>query len=908
MKKLIKISLVSFLVILVALIVIPFLFKGKIIQKIKDETNNTLNADFNFDEKELSLSLIKSFPNLNIEIEKLSIVGRDSFKGDTLVYLPKVSLSVNVMSAIRGEQIKINKIELNQPQINLLVLKSGRANWDIAKPDTTNIDTTESFFDIGLKKLEIENGNLLYNDESLGFMTRLKNFNHTLSGDFTQDNFLLKTNTDAQEFTLAYGGVNYIHEVASTIKANIDMDMKNMKFTFKDNDILLNELNLGGEGFVDMNDNDMDFDLVFNTKKTDFKTILSLVPGVFTKDFNKAKASGKLALSGYFKGKMTDDLMPGFGLKLDIDNGFFQYPDLPKSLSQIFVNLEVDNKTGNPDHTIINLSRFDANIAGEPIYAQVLAKTPESNPYVKGKVKGTINLDEFRSFIPLEKTTEISGIIKSDIAFDGFVNAIEKQDFSKFNANGIFNITNFKYKDPENLKQGTQFNANLTLNPKNINVESFEGKVGMSDFALKGTLDNLLGYMMKDELLKGAFTFNSNYFNANEFLTEEEVVKEPQASDTLSLQAFDVPSNLDFKLNSSIKQLVYDNLNMTNLVGGIIIKEQQLYLDKVGVNLFGGTLGLNGVYNSTNPKFPFSKMDMSIKSLDIIKTFQHFEMVKQLAPIAQFTQGLFNANVDLSNNYNPDLSVNYPTVSGLIQLGIADAAVKNLPILNMIADQLKIEKLKNLSLKNLNFKLNILNGKVMLDSLKLPLWTGANAKISGYSALDQSLKYVAKLSIPRKDFGIANTALNSLTAQAQQKGVNLKVSDIVDVDVIIGGFFSKPEIKVNLSDAKKNIVDNLKNQLKDEAEAKKQAAIDEAKRRAEIQKQKAIDSLNRLKQQGVDKLNAEKKALEQKALDEKQKAEEKAKAEIEKQKQEAARKLEEEKQKAKDKLKKGLGF
>jgi len=172
----------------------------------------------------------------------------------------------------------------------------------------------------------------------------------------------------------------------------------------------------------------------------------------------------------------------------------------------------------------------------------------------------------------------------------------------------------------------------------------------------------------------------------------------------------------------------------------------------------------------------------------------------------------------------------------------------------------------------------------------MALWPGANAKISGFSALDQSIQYIAKLSIPRKDFGEANTVLNSLTSQARSKGVNLELSDIVNVDVLISGFFAKPVFKISLAETKKKFVDDVKSQLKDEVEQRKKAIEDEAKRRAEIQKQRVNDSLMNLKQQAIDRANLEKQKLEEKIRQEKQLAEEKAKAEIEKAKQEAARK------------------
>ena len=908
MKKFLKITGIVILVLVLALISVPFLFKGKIIDRVKLEANKKLNATVNFS-NDIGISIFKSFPKLTVTMKDVSIVGKDTFAGDTLMYLPDMSVSLDVMSVIKGDKMEIRRISLKKPYINIMVLENGLANYDIAKPDsavTSPEDTSASSFKMGLEKLEIEDGRLVYEDKSLPFYTSMTHFDHELKGDFTEDNFLLETITKAREFTLGYGGVNYIYKVATDVKANLDMDMKNMKFTFKDNDILLNQLNIGGEGFVDMNENDMEFDMAFRSKKTDFKTILSMVPGVYAKNFDRAKASGKLDFSGYMKGKMTDEKMPGFGLKLNIDNGYFQYPDLPKALRNVFVNLAIDNKTGYPDNTVINLQRFDANIAGEPVYARLLVNTPISDPYIDGELKGNVNLDEFRSFIPMEKSTEIKGLIKSDLAFKGFVNSLQKQEFDKFSASGNIAAVNFHFKDPEMLKQGTDLNAEMAFSPASVELKQFKGTAGMSDFDATGRIDNIFGYMLKDELLKGHFNFNSNYINANEFLSDEPVKQEPAAADTVKMKAFEVPGNVDFTLQSKVNTLIYDNLKMNNLIGNVIIRDEQLIFEKLGVDMLGGNIGMNGVYDSKNPDFPFANMNLNVKSMDIIQSFTYVDMVKKLMPVAQYTHGLFNADIKLENHFNKDMSIAYPTVIAGIQMGISKAEVKDFPILNMIADKLKIEKMKNLSLQNLNFRLNVLKGKVGLDSLILPLWTNARAKISGFYGLDQSLQYVARLTIPRKDFGEANTMLNSLTDQARTKGLNLAVSDMVDIDVIIGGFFSKPDIKVSLHDMKNKLMDNIKDQLKDQLEQKKQAAIDEAKRRAEEAKQKTLDSLNKIKQQGIDKLNAEKKALEEKAAEERRKAEEKVKAEQERLKQEAARKAEEEKQKAKEKLKKGL--
>jgi uncharacterized protein involved in outer membrane biogenesis len=75
-----------------------------------------MHAKFNFDE-DISLSLIKSFPNLSIAIKDISIVGINEFENDTLFYSKTFSLSLDVMSVIKGEKVLVRKIRLDQPKI-----------------------------------------------------------------------------------------------------------------------------------------------------------------------------------------------------------------------------------------------------------------------------------------------------------------------------------------------------------------------------------------------------------------------------------------------------------------------------------------------------------------------------------------------------------------------------------------------------------------------------------------------------------------------------------------------------------------------------------------------------------------------------------------------------------------------
>jgi regulator of protease activity HflC (stomatin/prohibitin superfamily) len=147
--------------------------------------------------------------------------------------------------------------------------------------------------------------------------------------------------------------------------------------------------------------------------------------------------------------------------------------------------------------------------------------------------------------------------------------------------------------------------------------------------------------------------------------------------------------------------------------------------------------------------------------------------------------------------------------------------------------------------------------------------------LSGSTGLDQSIDYMGTTQVAMKELGSANTALNSVLAQLNQKaGSNIKMADNINVGLKISGTFTSPNVSTNLADIAKSQANSLQGQASDFA--KQKAKELEAQARAEA---------DRLKKEAEDKLKSEadrlKKEAEAKAKNEldnlKKKAEEEAK-------------------------------
>lgn len=857
LKKILKISGITLAVLFLALLSAPFLFKGKIVNAIKKAANNQLNATLDFD-KDISLSLIRSFPKLSVGINKLSIVGKDSFNGDTLVYFPELRLSMDLMSAIRGEEINIRTVKLTRPRINIETLPSGRANWDIMKPDTAKpaaTDTTGGQFKMALKSLVIEKGHITYNDRSMGFTTEMVDMDHESSGDFTQDNFTLKTHTETPSLTLGYGGIDWLYRIKTNIDADLGMDMKAMKFSFKEAKAKLNELDIQSDGFVDLNENDMDMDISFKALQNSFRNFLSLVPGMYSSSFKDVKADGTMAFQGSLKGKMTETTMPATNVALQIGNASFRYPDLQYPADNINLDLKYSNPDGVPDHSVVDISKFSLRLAGEPFSMKMLLKTPVSDPFINANVLGKLDLSKILGMIPLEKGTRLAGLIDADLSAAGNYSAATSKNFSRLDAKGKLHILNLLWQLPTD-KDATEIKElKLDFTPQQVNMPVCIGHIGKNDFNASGSLSNLLGYMFAEEKLTGNLKLSSSYMNVNSFMTESEVPEEPKATDTAQLSLVELPTNLDMSLDADIKKLIYDNYVLTDVGGHMHLENGELNMEGVKAGLLGGTVALNGKYDSKNIKNPFTAMDLKINRINLAENLAYFPMLKKFAPMASHVKGLVNASIDMNSILDQHMQPNYGSMNVDAVFSFTDNAVESLDALKQIGRQLNVNWLEKLQLKNQTVKFRIQEGMLkLMDSLVLPVGNGAVMKLGGYSKLDQTLNYGGWIKVPRKLMGSANNVLSGWEKQAAAKGLNLNLSETIPVDLGIGGTFTKPDVRVSLKGFAQSTAKGIKEAGKEvidaEAEKKRQQALAEAQKRADQIKAEAREQADRLRAEG----------------------------------------------------------
>ncbi len=608
---------------------------------------------------------------------------------------------------------------------------------------------------------------------------------------------------------------------------------------------------------------DIGMDLKFAAKQTEFKSILSLIPSVYSKDFASVKTEGKLKLDGMAKGTMhtsadgKSDTYPSFEVNLGIADAMFKYPSLPKSVNNINIDVHVENKKDYLDATVIDVNKFHLEMAGNPINMWAHVKTPISDPDLAAEIKGVINLASVKEFVPMEAGDEMSGVVTADIAAAGRMSSIDKKEYDKFKMSGSLAIDKMNYKTTA-LPYAVMLNA-MKLNFTNQFVElaAFDALMGKSDVKASGKIDNFMQYIFKDSLIVGHFNVQSNLMDLNELMASSEptTAAQPAAADTAAMTAAEVPGNIDFILNTNITKLLYDNLVIDNMNGNIEIKKRKVDMTNLNLGLLGGKVLMNGYYETTNPKKPTVDLSFKVENFDIQKTFAAFNTVQKLAPIGQYAKGMFTATLE---NFKADLDQTMsPILSTLHGNGVfktSSVAVGGFPAFVKLGEALKIEQLKNLNIQNVMAEYEFKDGRVNLRNPVKVKIDKIDAEITGSTGFDQTIDYNWKMTVPTEMFGVqANNMVAGLLGQASSAiGTTVSMPKTVKVNVGFGGTVMNPTVKTGTKagEAGASIKDQAVTAVKDKANEEAQKILADAQAQVEKLKADAQVASDKLKAEG----------------------------------------------------------
>ncbi|HFA50895.1 MAG TPA: hypothetical protein ENJ95_17945 [Bacteroidetes bacterium] len=743
LKKILIAVVVLLVVFIGALVAIPYFFKDEIVAEVKKAVNENLNATLDF--SDVDISLLRDFPNVSLKMMDYSMTGQDEFEGIKLVAGKTFGVSVNFWSAWNfGEvPLEIRSFNLEQPEVNVIVLRNGKANYDITKPTEETAETTP--YQIQLQSYSITDGNIVFDDRQGGTFMEMTGLNHQGKGDFTQDVFDLQTSTSIAAMTARSGGVSYLKKAKVAYEAGFNIDLPNSKYTLRENDLAINDLHLKTDGWLATPpDGAIDMDLTFNAPQSDFKSLLSMIPNAYIEGYENVKAAGTFKLDGMVKGKYSasPESYPAFKINFNIAGGDIKYPDLPMGISGINTDVAINSPSSDLDKMLVDIAKFNLKVGNNPIGGFFKLKTPISDPDVDTKIKGVLDLGDLARAFPMEGVKTLNGMVNVDMAAHTKMSTIDREDYASVDMSGSASIERMDYV-ADGMPPVRIDAMRLFFTPKNMEVSNFDMKLGKSDLRGSGKIDNILAYFSPDVTMKGDFKIRSNYFNADEWMESSPQSDSPQSA--VSPQS-DSPQQaggeeglfdrFDFNVDSEIGKLDYDVYQLTDLKA-----KGHFTPNRLTASNLSGKIG---------------KSDFAVSGV-LTNIWNYVFKNETLGGNLKMTSRYMNLNQFMTEEETPAAAPAEAAEPFLVPEGMD---------INMTADMDKVIY-DNMELRNVNGGLKVANEAVVFEDLTANTLGGQMAIKGGYDTKDhEKPKFDLGMQLAKMDFQKAFNAFNTFQAIA----------------------------------------------------------------------------------------------------------------------------------------------
>lgn len=789
MKKLVKIVGGTLVVFVLLLLILPMAFKGKIEDVVKSEGNKLLNAQFDFES--LDISLLRNFPQASVSLNDFWLKGVDVFENDTLVYAGELTAAINVMSLFGDGGFEISKVIVDDTRLHAIVLEDGRVNWDVMKPSEPEAETEQeeeqseepSSFSISLKKLSVDDLTLVYDDRQGAMYAEVVDLDASCSGDMSSDNTTIRLKAETPSVTYKMGGVPFLSRAKVGAKMDVDADLKNMKFTLRDNSLQLNAIEAAIDGWVAMLEEGMDMDLKLNTNEIGFKEILSLIPAIYAKDFAGLKTDGVATLNAYAKGKMVGDVLPEFNVDLNVKNAMFRYPSLPAGVDAINVVANVKNPGGTADATTVMVNPLSFVLAGNPFSVTANVKTPISDLNFNAAAKGKLDLGKIKDVYPLEGMN-LNGLVDADMSVAGAMSMIDKGEYDRVKASGNIHLSNMLL-EMEGIPDVNIEKSTFSFEPRYLQLSQTKIGIGENDITLDSRFENYLGFVFKGTTLKGTLNVSSQKMNLNDFMTEgEATAEEPAQTEVQSAEeqaeeamgVIRVPDNIDFRMQANFAQVLFGKMNLSDVKGLLVVKDSKVDMQNLSLNAMGGSVVVNGAYATPAEKNPRLNASFALNKIGFAQAYKELDMVQKLAPIFSNLNGDFSGSVKVDTELDNEMSPVFNTLNGSGSLSTKDLGLSQVQIISLVADIVKKPALKEAKVKDLNLDFTITNGRVTTKPFTVKLGDYV-MDLSGTTGLDQTIDYKGKITIPASAGAVAKLGT---------------------VDMTIGGSFTSPKVGIDM--------------------------------------------------------------------------------------------------------------
>jgi len=796
-KKIIKRTVAGFflslITVIIAAVVLAFIFENNIKDYFVTELNKSLYAKISY--HEFSLSFIRDFPFASIRLKGVHVVFENEFKKkDTLLNADNIFMKFNLCDFLK-KNYTLKRIEISNANINLKVYKNRSDNFHIFKERKE--EKTSIYFEI--EKLYLKNTlisytnsisaqdySILCNKIIASWKSADKGQNLRLKGDIIIKNIIS-------------GGFNYIENLKVYTDVEFLVNSSVSLYRVKKGELRIDDLILKFNGSV-RNKKDISFiSVTIEGGENDLNEFLKVLPERFKNIRDNYKSEGKLAFLITIEGEYGKDKFPLITVKLSLEKGKVINSANHIALSDIYIHAKYRNNCSFlPDSGYLEIESFKSKMNNGYINGNLIIKG-FIRPYVILNANIDADLDGFAGFTGYDTLQDLKGKLKTNLIFKGRLqsnNRFVTSDFLSGTLDGKAELRNMAFHLKDSKLDFHDFSGNFSFNNNDISFEDFKGKISGSDFMLKGNIKNIFPFLfIPGNGIKIAAEFTSEKLNLDEILTG----RKGSGKNSYDIM---LPDKVAFILSANIKKLKFRHFEASEIKGEIIYANKILSSENLSFASMKGQINAALTIDGSNQGKITTNCSANINGVNIQKLFYSFENFGQKGITDEHIRGTLFATVSYTSAFNTRLDIDPASVVVKSNIRIESGELADYKPLLSLSKFIKVEELKNVSFSTLNNIIEIKNKTVYIPEMEIRS-SALNLQATGThtfgNVIDYHLQLLFSDLLSRKvkkhdEFGIE-----------QDDGLGKTV-----LFIHLTGTSDNPVFKYDSKNAVKNLINNLK--------------------------------------------------------------------------------------------------
>lgn len=731
LKRILKIAGIAVVSFLFLCTVIGLFYSNEVKTLMVDQLNKNLNTEIHV--KEFSFSILRHFPYASFDMKQFTAKEVTDIKEkDTLLYADHVSLLFNITSVF-SKNFSVKKIVLKNGKVNVLVDKAGNNNYHFWKTTTDSGSTSA----IDLKKITLVNMQVRYLNlhDRQDYLLNAKE--GELSGNFSGDEFVLKSNAELLINHFIVHGTNYIPEKEIKIRSGLKVNSKTNEYCFTNSRVQMGDLVFDVDGTIFSLPETTKLNLLVTAHEATLQSFMSIVPAEYAGNFGDFKSKGKINFTATIKGNDDDRHVPEIVVNFNIKDGKISPKKNDIALEKIVATGSFHSGSVKQKN-ILQIPSLTAMLGGRKLNASLTIED-FNNPFLTLQASADLDLSRVRHFMKLDTLESLTGDLAMNISFAGKIKDLPRYHADalyKVKAAGTITLKDAAFKIKKNPLDFKNINGNFSLSDNNVNVASLTGNISSSDFQLKGIFRNFITFL----LIPGQQADVDAQLSSNEINLDELMTNKAQTTENDTAYQLKFNPRLVCRLDVEAGSLHFRKFFASHVKGKIHLANQVITGKGLNFSSMNGLVTMNALINASRKDSVIISCEANCTSLDITQLFYEMENFDQSTMTDKNVKGKISAAVTFKSSWTPDLRINPASAVSTFDITIDNGELNNFRPMLALSKYLKLADLKHIKFATLKNQVRISNRKIFIPAMEINS-SALNLHISGIHDFDNMVDY-----------------------------------------------------------------------------------------------------------------------------------------------------------------------